>query len=183
MGYEYLRETYPAVISAEQLYRICRVSKRKASWLLQNGVIPCRDSGKQTRRFQIRLDDVIGFLERQDAGELDDAIPSGAFSSGSAHRPQPVMDSETLCTFILAAWSDAPDMLHSKEASALCGYVPTTINHWVKRGLVLAVRCYGQNYISKQSLAEHLSSRAGQLIAVKPAAHHALLQAARERIE
>ena len=180
MGYEYLRETYPAVISAEQLYRICRVSKRKASWLLQNGVIPCRDSGKQTRRFQIRLDDVIDFLERQDAGELDDAIPSGAFSSGSAHRPQPVMDSEALCAFILAAWSDAPDMLRTKEASALCGYVPTTINHWVKRGLVQAVRCYGQNYISKQSLAEYLSSRAGQQIAVKSAAHLALMKEARE---
>lgn len=180
MGYEYLRETYPAVISAEQLYRICRISKRKASWLLKNGVIPCSDSGKRTRRFQIRLDDVIDYLNRCDAGELDDVIPIGAFSSGSAHRPQPVMDSEALCAFILAAWSDAPDMLRVKETSALCGYVPTTINHWVQRGLVLAVRCYGQNYISKQSLAEHLSSRAGQLIAVKTEAHRVLLRAARE---
>ena len=180
MSYEHLRETYPAVISAEQLYRICRISKRKSSWLLQNGVIPCSDSGKRTRRFRIRLDDVIDFLERRDAGELGGAIPCGAFSSGSAHRPQPVMDSEALCTFILAAWSDAPDMLRTKEASALCGYVPTTINQWVKRGLVQAVRCYGQNYISKQSLAEYLSSRAGQLIAVKSAAYVELLKGTRE---
>ena len=121
MGYEYLRETYPAVISAEQFYRICRISKRKASWLLKNGVIPCSDSGKRTRRFQIRLDDVIDYLSRCDAGELDDVIPIGAFSSGSVHRPQLVMDSEALCAFILATWSDAPDMLRSKEASALCG--------------------------------------------------------------
>lgn len=183
MSYEHLRETYPAVISAEQLYRICRISKRKASWLLQNGVIPCWDSGKRTRRFQIRLDEVIDYLNRCDAGKLDDVIPSGAFSSGSAHRPQPVMDSEALCAFILAAWSDAPDMLRAKAASALCGYVPTTINHWVKRGLVQVVRCYGQNYISKQSLAEHLSSRVGQLITAKPAAHLALLKGARERTE
>ena len=71
-------------------------------------------------------------------------------------------------------------MLRAKEASALCGYVPTTINHWVNRGLVQAVRCYGQNYISKQSLAEYLSSRAGQQIAVKTEAHRALLREVRE---
>ena len=149
------------MISAEQLHRFCRISKRKAPWLLQNGVIPCRDSGKRTRRFQIWPDDVIDFLNRRDVGEPDDATPRGTLSSGSAYRPQPVMDSEALCVSILAAWSDAPDMLRVKQASALCGYVPTTINHWAKHGLVQAVRCYGQNYISKQSLAEHLSSRAG----------------------
>jgi len=71
MDYEHLRKQYPAVISMDQLYRICHISKRKAVWLLEHGVIPCEDSGKQTRRFQIRLEDVIGFLERRDAGELD----------------------------------------------------------------------------------------------------------------
>ena len=62
MDYEYLRQQYPETISMDQLYRICHISKRKAKWLLENGVIPCTDSGKQTRRFQIRLDDVITFL-------------------------------------------------------------------------------------------------------------------------
>ena len=51
MGYEYLREQYPEIISKDQLYRICHISKRKARWLLENGIIPCEDSGKQTRRF------------------------------------------------------------------------------------------------------------------------------------
>ena len=40
MDYGYLREQYPAVISKDQLYRICHISKRKALWLLEHGVIP-----------------------------------------------------------------------------------------------------------------------------------------------
>ena len=32
--YTYLYEEYPEVISADQLYRICHISKRKAKWLL-----------------------------------------------------------------------------------------------------------------------------------------------------
>ena len=83
MDYGSLRESYPATVSMDQLYRICHISKRKARWLLEQGIIPCVDSGKKTRRFSIQLEDVIIFLERRDAGLLEDAIPRGAFSGGS----------------------------------------------------------------------------------------------------
>ena len=86
MDYDYLRQEYPAVISMDQFYRICHISKRKARWLLENGVVPCKDSGKQTRRFSIQLEDVIRFLEQRDAG-LVDAIPQGIFSSTSSSLP------------------------------------------------------------------------------------------------
>lgn len=61
--YTYLYEEYPEVISADQLYRICHISKRKAKWLLEHGYIPCEDSGKKTRRYKIRLNDVIDCYE------------------------------------------------------------------------------------------------------------------------
>ena len=35
--YSYLYESYPEIISADQLYRICHISKRKAKWLLDSG--------------------------------------------------------------------------------------------------------------------------------------------------
>ena len=65
MGTDYsaLLKDYPPIISKDQLYRICHISKRKATWLLENGIIPCEDSGKKTRRFKIRIIDVIQYLE------------------------------------------------------------------------------------------------------------------------
>lgn len=61
----------PDWFSLEQFRAIAHISKRKAKWLPENGIIPCEDSGKQTHRFQIRRSDVAIFLRRQDTGELN----------------------------------------------------------------------------------------------------------------
>lgn len=149
MGYEYLREQYPEIISKDQLYRICHISKRKARWLLENGIIPCEDSGKQTRRFRIRLEGVITFLERRDAGLLQAEIPVGIFSSGvhSSAQPRQTLDSGALCAFLLERWADAPDMLTAQQAASLCGYGPAAINGWIGKGRMTALPCRGRNLI------------------------------------
>ena len=73
--YAYLRQQYPAVISCEQLSKICHISKRKAKWLLENGVVPCKDTGKKTWRFQISIDAVVDYLVKRDANSLTVAAP------------------------------------------------------------------------------------------------------------
>ena len=176
MDYEELREEYPAIISMDQLYRICRISKRKAVWLLENGVIPCEDSGRRTRRFRIRLEDVIDFLERLEAVELDDEIPVGAFSSGGRGQAEQPLDSKALASLLLAAWCDAPDMLTARQAAELTGYGTTTVNEWALRGKVAFVCYHSANLISKESLAEYLASPSGQRIAVKSDEHRAAME-------
>lgn len=178
MGYEYLREQYPEIISKDQLYRICHISKRKARWLLENGIIPCEDSGKQTRRFHIRLEDVITFLERRDAGLLQAEIPVGIFSSGvhSSAQPRQTLDSGALCAFLLERWADALDMLTVQQAASLCGYGPAAINGWIGKGRMTALPCRGRNLIPKESLAERLASREVQLSSNRPEFYIELLK-------
>jgi len=176
MDYDFLREEYPKTISMEQLYRICHISKRKALWLLEHGVIPCEDSGKQTRRFRILLEDAIDFLNKRDAGELDAVIPHGTFSSGSHSEPYTYLDSESLFSLLIEGWQNAPDMLTAKQAEVLCGYGTTTMNRWLQLGHVRGVTYYGVNLISKESLAEYLASPEGQRISVKSEAHRLLLE-------
>ena len=178
MDYQYIRKQYPEIITKDQLYRICRISKRKALWLLENGVIPCEDSGKKTRRFRIRLEDVIEFLERRDAGNLDVILPQGIFSSAShpVCRPRTYLDSEELCTFILAEWDDQPDMLTVRETAELCGYSIHTVNGWVRKGSVASVAYHGANLVSKDSLAEWLASKEGQGIGHMSEVHWGLME-------
>ena len=178
MDYQYIREQYPEIITKDQLYRICRISKRKALWLLENGVIPCEDSGKKTRRFRIKLGDVIEFLERRDAGDLDVVFPQGAFSSGShpACQSRAYLDSEELCAFILAEWDDQLDMLTVGEAAELCGYSAYTVNGWVRKGTVASVAYHGANLVSKESLAEWLASGEGQGIGHMSEVHRRLVE-------
>lgn len=165
MNYDYLREQYPETISMDQLYCMCHISKRKARWLLENGVILCEDSGKRPRRFRVRLEDVITFLEQRDTGLLQEEIPVGIFSSRalSSAQPRQTLDSGALCAFLLERWVDAPDMLTAQQAASLCGYVPATLNSWIGKGLVKAVQCRGRNRISKESLAVWLASREMQV--------------------
>ena len=176
MDYDELREEYPAIISMDQFYRICHISKRKAVWLLENGVIPCEDSGRQTRRFRIRLEDTINFLQRLEAGELDGEIPVGAFSSGGHGQAEQPLDSEALASLLSEEWCDAPDMLTARQASELTWYGTTTVNEWALRGKVAFVCYHSANLISKESLAEYLASPSGQRIAVKSDEHRAAME-------
>lgn len=164
--YMELLKDCPDLLSLEQFRAVAHISKRKAKWLLENGIVPCEDSGKQTHRFKIRRGDVAYFLWRREAGELNSIIPSGVFSSSQLHNTSlPNIEPEELFSFLMEKWVDEPDMLTSKQAEDLAGYNDTTINNWAVGGKIQAVIYYGKNLISKESLAEYLASYEGQRIA------------------
>ena len=52
-------------VTAEEAARLLHISKRKCSWMLQNGHIPCIDTGKKTRRYTILRKDVLRSEERR----------------------------------------------------------------------------------------------------------------------
>lgn len=177
MDYEKLREEYPETITMEQFYRIAHISKRKASWLLTNGIVPCEDSGKQTRRFKIRLDDVIDYLQKVQGGTLNVSIPSGIFASGATSKPpREYLDCDELKEQFLADWYAAPDMLTVKQASEISGYVGTSILRWVNQKQVKGVLYHERYLISKESLAEFLSSKDGQDIVQKSEIHRDVIE-------
>lgn len=45
--YSFLMKSYPEVVSKDQLYRICHISKQTAKYYLDNGLIPCVASKKK----------------------------------------------------------------------------------------------------------------------------------------
>ncbi|MHB1405029.1 MAG: helix-turn-helix domain-containing protein [Desulfitobacteriaceae bacterium] len=172
----------PETLSLEQFRAVAHISKRKAKWLLENGVIPCEDSGKHTHRFQIKKLDVADFLRRQDAGELNSIIPVGAFSSNQLHNASlPNTEPEELFSFLLDEWAHMPDMLTTKQATELTGYNDTTVNNWAADGKIQAVNYYGKNLISKESLAEYVASPEGQRIARPSQKHRDMLEAFTDR--
>jgi excisionase family DNA binding protein len=172
----------PDRLSLEQFRAVAHISKRKAKWLLENGVIPCEDSGKHTHRFQIRRSDVADFLRRLDKGEFDDVIPVGAFSNNTLHNISLLnTEPEGLLTFLMEEWAEQPDVLTTKQAAELTGYNDTTINKWAADGKIQAVNFYGKNLISKESLAEYLASYDGQRIARPSQKHRDIIEAYQDK--
>ncbi len=64
--YSKLLNAYPELIAKESLYKICKISKKTAIYLLENGIIPCIDTGKKTHRFIIKMIDVVEYLKQRD---------------------------------------------------------------------------------------------------------------------
>ena len=58
---EEIRNNYPEILSLENIRCILRISKRKASWMLQNGIIKCENNGKKTLLLEAHIDE-IGFI-------------------------------------------------------------------------------------------------------------------------
>lgn len=57
-------------ISLEQLYKMLHVSKRKAAWMLNNGIIPCRIRPTKTHRYIVPKSALVEFLVDDFAFEI-----------------------------------------------------------------------------------------------------------------
>lgn len=107
---------------------------------------------------------------------------TGAFSSKQLHNNSlPNTEPEELFSFLMEELMDESDMLTTKQAAELTGYNDTTINNWVADGKIQAVNYYGKNLISKESLAEYLSSLEGQRIARPSQKHQEIIEAYTDR--
>ncbi|MGB8451904.1 MAG: helix-turn-helix domain-containing protein [Anaerocolumna sp.] len=143
----------------DQLYKICHVSKRKAKWLLEHGVIPCRDSGKKTRRFTIKTMDVIKFFKKQEAGKIKNMPPLGIFASKNPSRKTNYVkvNPSAFVNLLKEQWLLKPDALNTKQVSELLGYKTTTVTKWIKTGKLKAVPYQRGYLIPKEWLIHYLA--------------------------
>ena len=60
-------EEYPNGMTKDQFYRVARINKQHAKYLLDSGLVPCINTGKKTRKYHIATHDVITYLcDRED---------------------------------------------------------------------------------------------------------------------
>jgi excisionase family DNA binding protein len=78
-NYTALKDKYPDFLCLDELSRVCKIAKRSARYLVEHEIIPAIDTGKQTWRYQIAIDDVISYLMRRD--QFGSMIPPGAVTS------------------------------------------------------------------------------------------------------
>jgi len=160
--YDELRKQYPQFISMDQLYRICSISKRSASYLIKHGVIPAVDTGRMTWRYRIALDDVIAYLrKREKNGSM---IPRGAVSSRHGKTGKRVSfaslitgDNEhELSEYFSFIFSDYPDVMTATEIAEMTGLHRETILQYLKDGKIKSLEKYPRYIVSKVHLLEYV---------------------------
>lgn len=172
---------YPEFVTKEQLYKICHISKRRATFLLESGYIPCTDTGKKTRRFIIATKDIADFLIQREIDPEKYTQPKGSFSSRSTDE-KPVLQRQAdrdylkrLKWFYQSMLKKEEDVLTVRDISRLTGYTESTVHHWVQRHRLKAMTINARYRIPKEWLVEFLLSREYRSIDKKSAAHRAAM--------
>ena len=165
------------IISLEQLYKMLHISKRKASWMLQNGIIPCEIRNTPTHKYSIRKEDVLAYIAKSDL-EKRSEIPVGIFNAKKTNNPRRTESPDSDCggyfddtryklrgkerarfkEMLEDLLSAVPDSLTVDEVAELTGYNRTTILRYTRKKYIYAVTIMGKLYISKQSIINYLAT-------------------------
>ena len=163
-------------ISLEQLYKMLHVSKRKAAWMLQNGIIPCRIRPTATHRYIIRLEDVEIYLQKQRKARREE-IPVGISDAKPRKREvllnrRPV-DTVTIAECYITLADDCKDAFRAHvekrlryaadacdidTAAEIIGYSRGMVLSHIQQKHIDAVRISGKYIISKVAIVDFLVS-------------------------
>lgn len=175
--YADLKGRYPEDLTLDEMRAILHISKRKASYMLKNGYIPCEDSGKKTRNFRVQLKDVIFYLDEIEKHPEMYTLPSGAFSSATPHqhvkwaKKLPV---EEFRIWLEDEWSAAPDAMNKRKMTQLTGYSNSAFQDWISSGKLRYISLYNQSVTAKVWLIDFYCHD-GYLIVQKSKKHRKLL--------
>ncbi len=165
------------IISLEQLYKMLHISKRKAAWMLQNGIIPCEIRNTPTHKYSVRKEDVLAYMAKSDR-EKRKEIPVGIFNAKKTNNPRRTESPDSDCggyfddtnyklrgkerarfkKMLEDLLSAVPDTLTVNEVAELTGYHRRTILRYVQKKYIFAVNIMGKLYISKQSIINYLAT-------------------------
>jgi excisionase family DNA binding protein len=169
-NYKELKNHYPQLLSLDHLYKICRISKKSARYLVQHGIIPAIDTGKQTWRYKINLDDVIIYLNHRD--KWGSMIPPGAVSSRNKNRKNTVLSNRKSFSQLITAgreheiveyfnfiYADYDDILTIYDLTEMTGLNKNTIQKLCRNGHIKAVETRPKYLVPKQYLLEFVVTR------------------------
>lgn len=172
-------DSIPDIITKDQLYRICHISKSTALYLLQSGKIPCEYNGKKTHCYKIKKADVIKYLENRKVFPESYSAPAGWYSRKyNVKMKTDIPDSnlKKMRKYYTQIFATYPDVLTAKEVSKTIGYGKTTVNNWCNKGYIKSFKRNNANHIPKAYLIEFLCSKYFRSITRKSDWHIRTLQ-------
>lgn len=168
---EAIRKSYPNVLSLEKVRRILGISKRKAAWMLQNGIIKCENTGKKTRQYRVKLTDLFRYLDKYEQGDPSVMTPIGKFNAKKTKNERPRIPREIYSKppddfrlWLEDEWYAESDLLHIKDISRITGYHENTVQKWLKDKKIRSVWTQNLLISSKTWLIDFYCDDAYQIV-------------------
>ncbi|MDP4152850.1 MAG: helix-turn-helix domain-containing protein [Bacillota bacterium] len=127
----------PDIISQDDFYRLCHISKSTALHLLRSGKIPCEFSGKKTRCYRIRKEDVRKYMEQRAVFPELYSAPQGWYGEhyqSAVQKEMPEAMLQEMRTYFIKLLADCRDVMTTQEIVRLTGYGRTAINNLCAKG-------------------------------------------------
>ena len=169
-NYTELKNKYPDFLSLDELSRVCRIAKRTARYLVEHRIIPATDTGKQTWRYQISIDDVIIYLCRRE--KVGSMIPPGAVTSRYKKRKN-ITESKRksfselvtqgkekeVAEYFNFIYADCNEILTTNEIADMTGLNRGTVLKLAQSGHIKSLTDRPKYLIPKQYLLEFVVTR------------------------
>lgn len=170
-----IRELYSETLSLEDVRCILHISKRKAAWMLQNGIIKCEISQKKTKQYKVQIEELFAYLDKVKRDDPSVQIPIGLFNarkpSGKEkkERPRPILTrpkkpTKAFRAWLMDEWSNESEMLLTSDISRLTGYATQTVQQWMKKGNLRSVRARNKLMTTKEWLIDFYCDEAYKII-------------------
>ena len=158
-------KNFPEIMSKEQFCKACHISKLTALYLLKYDLIPHKDSGRRTRRYSIRKEDVIAFINDQRVNPLKYIPPDYWYSRGPVKKKPGTIrilpnlpEQKVVRTYYEGKLAKYPDVLDVAAVVDFTGYNRRTVGGWIRTGKLQALKLLSENMIPKPYLLDFLVS-------------------------
>ena len=178
---------YPDPMGRTDFRKACRIGTRTSIYLLQSGLVPCENTGKQTRCYKIAKADVAAYLRRRLAEPEYYTPPSGWYKNYPAHKPPAfgLHDARLLTDATrrrVRRWYEnllarQPDVLDAHQIAQVTGCAWRTVSRWCTEGRLKAFPYQHTYKVPKEWLLEFLTSEDYNGITRKSKAHYAMIMA------
>ena len=165
---------YPDPMGRTDFRKACRIGTRTSIYLLQSGLVPCENTGKQTRCYKIAKADVAAYLRRRLAEPAYYTPPSGWYKNYPAHKPPAFGLNGAL---LLTDAARQPDVLDARQIAQVTGYASRTVSRWCTEGRLKAFPYQHTYKVPKEWLMEFLTSEDYNSITRKSKEHYAMTAA------
>ena len=171
--YSELLQQFPEYMTKNQMYKVCHISKKTCLFLLENGLVPCIDSGKKTRRFKIKTNAVIHYLEDRESRPELYRPPEGFYTKKQSELNRALTEDDLLIMrkFYEAELKHYPDVLTTKQISEFTGYGESSVVRWCSKEYLQHFFIKQKYHVPKIYLLDFLVSWNYIGIAVKSELH------------
>ena len=185
--YAEIKKAYPKTMSKDQFYKVAHISKATALFLLQSGLVPCKDSGKKTRRYTIKTKDVIRYLQERIVSPEKFQAVDGWYMTRSGYGKSRNTGKDKLMSLTpeqnellrqhfeneLIGYND---LMNTYEFAFFLGYSRTKVINWCNQKKLKAFSISGSLLIPKITAAEFLASPKAYCISPKSFRHKLFIE-------